>query len=221
MKTALRASFLLLLSVSAIASEVINNASVVRMVEAGLGAELVVLKIEQSEAAFDTSTDGLIALRNAHVPDVVIRAMLFKPDSPKAQSAPASDPVAVRALPTPTRGGETCAAVKLFTPGNDGLSWVPSTVCVAPTGLSLDEQTIALGDIVVQCRSNAAVLSMGSSLLRGDAEWWVSDTRETLKFRGTPDAIDNLSSALTHARSDIPHGGCGDRDVRRRLTLPR
>ena len=44
------------------ASEVLDNASIVRMVSAGLGTDVIVLKIERSQGSFDTSTDGLIAL---------------------------------------------------------------------------------------------------------------------------------------------------------------
>lgn len=52
-----------LFAVRLFAAEVLDNAAVVRMVGAGLGADVVTLKIERSQARFDTSTDALIALR--------------------------------------------------------------------------------------------------------------------------------------------------------------
>lgn len=203
------------------ASEVLDNASIVRMVAAGLGTDVIVLKIERSQGAFDTSTDGLIALKSAHVPDPVLRAMLLKGDTvvkpPEPQ--PATAPVVVP-VPSPRAGDDVCANVKFYTTSNDGPAWVRSSVCIGATSVSVDEQTIALADIVVQCTSKAPVLSMGSSLLHGDQEWWIGDKQEALKFRGKPEDLDRLATALTHARNEIPHGSCSDSEVRRKLVRP-
>lgn len=91
---------------------------------------------------------------------------------------------------------------------------------VGATSVSVDEQTIALADIVAQCTTKAPVLAMGGSLLHGEQEWWIGDAKETLKFRGKPEDLDRLATALTHARSEIPHGGCNDRELRRKLVRP-
>ena len=199
------------------ASEVLDNASIVRMVSAGLSTDVIVLKIERSQGTFDTSTDGLIALKSAHVPDPVLRAMLLKGDAvvkpPEPQ--PASVPVS-----SPHAGDDVCASVKFYTTSNDGPAWLHSNVCVGATSVSVDEQTIALADIVAQCTTKAPVLAMGGSLLHGEQEWWIGDAKETLKFRGKPEDLDRLATALTHARSEIPHGGCNDRDMRRKLVRP-
>jgi hypothetical protein len=110
--------------------------------------------------------------------------------------------------------------VTFYTTSNNGPAWLRSNVCVSATSVSVDEQTIPLADVVVQCSTKAGVLAVGGSLLRGDQEWWIGDANETLKFRGKPEDVDRLSTALTHARSEIPHGGCSDREVRRRLVRP-
>lgn len=46
------------------------------MVKAGLSESVVIQKIRTSQRKFDTSKDGLIALKNAGVPDKVIEAMI-------------------------------------------------------------------------------------------------------------------------------------------------
>ena len=54
----------------------LTNTDIVEMVKANL-AEAVILKvIETSEAAFDTSTQGLIALQNAKVSEKIVGAMI-------------------------------------------------------------------------------------------------------------------------------------------------
>jgi len=56
--------------------EVLTNEKVVTMVKAGLTAGIIVNKIRLSKSNFDTSTDELIRLKNAKVPDEVINAIV-------------------------------------------------------------------------------------------------------------------------------------------------
>lgn len=56
--------------------EVLTNDSVVAMVKAGLGDAIITQKIKSSAARFDTSTDGLIALRKAGVSEKVMAAIM-------------------------------------------------------------------------------------------------------------------------------------------------
>jgi hypothetical protein len=130
--------------------------------------------------------------------------------------------VALPVAPPAVRTGEaeTCATVRFYTTGNDGPAWIPSNVCVSPSGLSVDEQTIATDRIAVQCNRSAAALVMGGSMLRGEPEWWIRDTTETLKFRGKPEDLERLSAALIDAGGDIPRGACSDRAIRRLLSGP-
>jgi hypothetical protein len=220
----MRAALLLFFgAVPLLGAEVLDNVSVVRMAGAGLGVNVIILKIERSQCAFDTSTNALIALKEAHVPDAVIAAMLQKGDASAVPFSPVSisaAPAAAAPLPAPVAAhADPCAAVRFFATGNDGPAWVPSNVCVDGKGIDVDEQRIALADIVAQCMKTSN-LAIGGSLLHGDPEWWIGDAAETLKFRGKPEDLDRLASALTHARSDIPHGGCGDRELLRRFVRP-
>ncbi|MBI3637147.1 MAG: hypothetical protein HY216_13205 [Candidatus Rokubacteria bacterium] len=71
------------------AQEVLTNDSIVGMVKAGLPESVIISKIGASGRKFDTSTDGLIKLKAAKVPDKVIEAMITG-GAPAAASAPAS-----------------------------------------------------------------------------------------------------------------------------------
>src|ERR1043165_1879573 len=57
-------------------SEVLTNDKVMTMVKAGLPNNIIVNKIHASKSSFDTSTDELIRLKNAKVPDEIINAMV-------------------------------------------------------------------------------------------------------------------------------------------------
>jgi hypothetical protein len=92
---------LLLAAQAAPAPETLNNDSVVTLVRAGLGPEAIVAKINGSSSSFDTSTDSLVRLKQAGVPDPVIAAMLRKSTTLVSSSAAATsnsaDPLAPHA----------------------------------------------------------------------------------------------------------------------------
>jgi hypothetical protein len=75
------------------AQEVLTNDGVIKMVKAGLAESVIIQKIRTSQKKFDTSTDGLIKLKGAGVPDKVIEAMVG--------GAPASAPATAAAPPPP------------------------------------------------------------------------------------------------------------------------
>jgi hypothetical protein len=62
-----------------------TNEDVLALVNAGLTPEVVIAKINNSPADYHLETDTLISLKNASVPDVVIRAMI---DAAGRQSRP-------------------------------------------------------------------------------------------------------------------------------------
>src|SRR5215469_7792699 len=73
------------------AQEVMTNDSVITMVKAGLPDSVIIAKIRASERKFDTSTDGLVKLKTAKVPDSVIEAMIS--GGAAAPAAAAADPM--------------------------------------------------------------------------------------------------------------------------------
>jgi len=65
------------------ANEVLTNEKVITMVQAGLPASVIVNKIRNSKTNFNITTDELIRLKQAHVPDDVLNTMI----NPSAASA--------------------------------------------------------------------------------------------------------------------------------------
>lgn len=85
----------LTLFLSALASSILaqskkplTNDDVIQLVKAQLQDKLIVRTIETQESAFDLSSQGLVALKNAGVPDAVLGAMLEA--RAKGASAPPS-----------------------------------------------------------------------------------------------------------------------------------
>jgi hypothetical protein len=98
----------LLLAVVLIASAAIaqkkpmTNADVVKLTAAGMSEDVIIKSINTNEANFDTSTDGMIALKKANVSQKVIDAMLSKgaPAAPAATASAATSAPAAVAAPT-------------------------------------------------------------------------------------------------------------------------
>lgn len=61
--------------VSAQEKEVITNNTIIKMVKAKLGEDIIISKIKDSKTNFDLSTDSLIKLKEAGVSDNIINAM--------------------------------------------------------------------------------------------------------------------------------------------------
>jgi len=95
----------LLLAVVLIASPAIaqkkpmTNADVVKLTAAGMSEDVIIKSINTNEANFDTSTDGMIALKKANVSQKVIDAMLSK-GAPAPPAPAAAAPAAAPAAPT-------------------------------------------------------------------------------------------------------------------------
>ena len=56
------------------AQQVMNNDSVIKLVKAGLSDDLIVTTVNSSPGAYDTSADGLIALKSAGASDKVVKS---------------------------------------------------------------------------------------------------------------------------------------------------
>jgi hypothetical protein len=79
---------------SALAQQTFNNDSVIKMVKMGFPEDMIINAINRSPGTYDTSPDGLIALKNAGVGNRVVSAMVSKtsepPPSPALQAIPAT-----------------------------------------------------------------------------------------------------------------------------------
>ncbi len=82
------------LSISTVAlsqsDKAMTNQDVIKLVKAGLSAEIIITQINQSAAAYDLSVDGLMSLSQNRVPNEVIKAMQAKSATKPATSAAAS-----------------------------------------------------------------------------------------------------------------------------------
>lgn len=92
------AVILLVGKASAQDQEVITNNTIIRMVKAKLGEDVIISKIRNSKTNFDLSTDSLIKLHEAAVSDNLINVM----QNPQSQPTSASQPLN---SPTPSSGG--------------------------------------------------------------------------------------------------------------------
>jgi len=113
--------FLAICSVLA-AQQTMNNEAVIKLVKAGLSDDIVVTTITGSTGSYDTSADGLIALKNAGISDKVIAAIMTKAT---ALAVPAAAPATVAPVqaPAPAVGTGLPAGVDsvgLYTQGADG-----------------------------------------------------------------------------------------------------
>jgi hypothetical protein len=80
------------------AQEVMNNASVIKLLKAGLSDDLIVNTINASPGKYDTSGDGLTALRDAGADSKVIAAVLMK--SAPGPPPPPAPPITLHDAPS-------------------------------------------------------------------------------------------------------------------------
>lgn len=100
MKAARGILFSLMMSLS-VAQTALNNDSIIKMVKAGLGEDIVVSTLKSQPGHFSTSADDLIALKTAGVSDKIIAAMMEKSSAaPAPASAAASSAAAAPSAPS-------------------------------------------------------------------------------------------------------------------------
>lgn len=68
-------------AISPVGGEVMTNESVITMVKAGLGADIIISKIQTSKSNFNVSTDELVRLGSLKVPGEIIKAMVLASSS--------------------------------------------------------------------------------------------------------------------------------------------
>jgi hypothetical protein len=66
------------LVVPAEAQQGLTNTDIVKMQAAGLSESIILSTVNTQPAAYDTSTDGLLALKKAGVSDAVVAAMISR-----------------------------------------------------------------------------------------------------------------------------------------------
>src|SRR6202050_3262307 len=105
-KVAFAVGFLVLL----LGQQTLNNDSVVNLMKAGFSEDVIISAINRSLGAYDTSVDGLIALKNAGITNKEISATVAKayPQNSAAQGVPFAEsaPGARAALPIPAQSAK-------------------------------------------------------------------------------------------------------------------
>lgn len=99
----------LLLSPILLAQETLNNASVIKLIKAGLSDDLIVATINASPGKYDTSAVGLIALKKAGATDKVVAAMILKASGSPASASPANRTPVPQPTDDPASGGVVLA----------------------------------------------------------------------------------------------------------------
>ena len=85
-----------------VAQQALNNDSVIKLVKAGLSDDLIVTTINASPGTYDTSANGLIALKSAGVSDRVVSAVVVKTaDAVQPAQPPDPPPLPMAAAPSP------------------------------------------------------------------------------------------------------------------------
>jgi hypothetical protein len=74
-----------------VAQQALNNDSVIKLVKAGLSDDLIVSTINGSPGSYNTSADGIIALKTAGASDRVVSAIVMKSSAPT--TVPGTAPV--------------------------------------------------------------------------------------------------------------------------------
>jgi len=97
MRKSLLAALFLAFCPLLIAQQSLNNDSVIKLIKAGLSEDLIISTINASPATYDTSANGLIALKTAGASDKIVTAIVMR-GSGAAVMAPAAAPAA-SALP--------------------------------------------------------------------------------------------------------------------------
>jgi len=93
MRKAILACLVLLPGLALMAQQSLNNDSVIKLIKAGLSEDLIISTINSSPGVYDTSANGLIALKKAGASDKVVAAVVLKAAGPSA-TLPASAPAA-------------------------------------------------------------------------------------------------------------------------------
>ena len=187
-----------------LAQQTLNNDAVIKMAKAGLSDDVIVSTINASPGAYDTSADGLVALKQAGVSDKVIAAIVAK-STPAAPSAPPAVPA-----PSPIPPGVDSIGVYY----QDGGNWqmLPVELAVFESGGKVKHVATAglvkkdLDGTVSGSRSRLVVRTPAAFLLHIPDGVSPNDFRLfRLHVSGNNRQFQSLAGALGHESSSGVH----------------
>ena len=107
-----------------VAQQAFDNDSIVKLVKAGLSDDLIVSTIKTQAGSYDTTADGLIALKAGGASDKVVAAIVAKAAASAPAPAPDAAPAPAPLTPSPSSQTPAMAPGTEPTPQPDGpTSW--------------------------------------------------------------------------------------------------
>jgi hypothetical protein len=147
------------------AQQALNNDSVIKLVKAGLSDDLIVTTINASPGAYDTSADGLIALKAAGSSNKVIAAVIARSTGAATPSSAASNDLGTPSLPPGVD------SVGIYSKDRDGI-W---------------NEVVTE---VVNFKTGGALKHLGSiGLIKGDLNGHIGGTRSRLILKAPAEFI--------------------------------
>ena len=191
MRKIILAGLCLLLTSVMFAQQTLNNDAVLKLVKSGLSDELIITTIKASPGTYDTSPNGLIALKKGGASDKVVEAIVMKANGgasatppaasgqtfiggqPEAGSAPATSGADSAAAPPPTAAPAEPA----------GLAAVPREV--DSVGVYYQDQNKGswqeVGAEVVNFKTGGVIKHLASAgIIKGDVNGLIGGTRSKL-----------------------------------------
>ena len=160
---------ILVMAVPARAQQGLTNADIIKMQSAGLSENIILASVNGQPAAYDTSADGLLALKKAGVSDAVVAAMISRNAAMKnGVSNPAGTNMPAPAAAGPPPGVDEVGVY--YQDKNKAWHPVPSEIVNTKSGgllKSIASDGIVKGDMNghIKGAESATKLTTGSNLL--------------------------------------------------------
>ncbi|HVN76877.1 MAG TPA: hypothetical protein VMT19_11205 [Thermoanaerobaculaceae bacterium] len=204
MRTVLIVLAVALVSALAAAEQPLTNADIVKLVKAGVSADVIIAKIQSSETAFSTDTDSLVALANEKVPNPVIQAMMARTGA--APTATSAAPPAAQASPAAT---VTQVVVKglyrtrgLCTARGD-VTMTAKTFAFKPTDKSPLCSEEAFGQSAIDFAWDDVSRLCFEYAASGAVQVWLKNGQD-MSFKATRAEIEDLAGRMSSLRPNLP-----------------
>lgn len=175
-----------------VAQDALTNDSVVKMLKAGLSEDLVISAINSKPGTYDTSVDGMIALKGAGASDKVISAVVLKSSGSATQAPVAGGPAAPAATDPDDPASPHDAGIYIFSTkapvGSKMTMLEPSIYSQGKTG----------GVFASAMTYGIAKVKMKAVLRGAHANARATDPQSTFYFY-----FEEQSAGLSHASSPI------------------
>ncbi len=212
MRTTLIAFAVAAAAVVAAAEQPLTNTDIVKLVKAGVSADVIVAKIQASETAFATDTDSLVALANEKVPNSVIQAMMARTAAAPTALPTAPPPAPAPAATTPpeppgaavtkvvihgiyrTRGICTARGVVTMTPKTFAFTALEKSPVCSEDAFGKSSVEFAWDAINRLCFEYAA---------SGTVQVWLK-SGDDMSFKATRGEMEDLAARMKSFRADLP-----------------